>query len=741
MVTVGATVALPLNVQVIDVVQDLAPSKPPKRGGRSGGCTGGGCTGGGRWSGWLDEQPLSRENVSIVVELVAGLSLLPAAGGAADDPGAVVFNGADGVALEATAWMPGIGPVDGWLDQGEPWVGGHAPEFINLATIPWVTPMAVAVLVDVPAVEDDCRGDHPALGFELEKSLWLGTVPGPAVVGLALNWPTPWVPAELQPALPPSGGGTATFADFASLPWWRTPVATTVAIHAANDPQDHGRDGHKQGGHRRGGHGSYRPGPGLPGVLGFPPVPAPSGPKFWAVERAVQWSAVALVVEDGHHDKRCDSCHHAPPKTGAPDLGAWALQQANQWPQQYPRPEASLVPPPWSMQWTDPVQVAVFRDDSHDAHPWDYARRTAAPRPLATATVTPETLLLVGILGLDHPRGGTDPTAPNGASGEPSSPTQPAVTPSLAQPGLGYPWQAMALPVVMPAVVAAMVHAATGLDGHGRAGKGHGAATRGTGGVLFTGMERHTGTLPAMGLADPTGFDASLLVGPSVELPLQLLASALMLPVRVDMAIPGHAKHGKPGPAEGRIGSVVVAGVLDTWVKPGQLGRKASALITDAARGMLAPVTSGPVPGPWSLVAVPPSGPAAGVEVSPWLQPWLVPMDLALVLLLPDRHRRETTSVPRTPPPPPTIALQFTFPDEEWALPWRPVLEDVGQGIELIDICGSGLDRRGADHRGGRGGGMGRRLRLRSRTDAQHLPTHRPARGDEPRRRAALGDC
>ncbi|MGB2978137.1 MAG: hypothetical protein WBB78_06395, partial [Propionicimonas sp.] len=132
---------------------------------------------------------------------------------------------------------------------------------------------------------------------ELEKSLWLGSVPGPAVVGLALNWPVPWPPADQPAVAQPTGLGTASFVEFASLPWWLVPVATTLAVHGTtgdqHDSRDHkGRHGRDEGRHGRSGDRRDRPQTG--GVLGLTPLQTNLN---LAAQFAVEWSTVALLVD------------------------------------------------------------------------------------------------------------------------------------------------------------------------------------------------------------------------------------------------------------------------------------------------------------------------------------------------------------------------------------------------------------------------------------------------------------
>ena len=317
LVTVGTTVTIPLSLQVVDVVENLAgrPGSQHDKGEGRGGhhddgyrSAGADERHGGHGLGRVDEQPFSRENLAIVAVMAAGLSVLPVLEPVNQPASAAPVPSADPAApvVQAAAWKPGPGEVDGWLDQGEPWAGSRAPAFVDLALLPWVTPVEIAVLVDVPPLGDGRDGDRcddgkhartGERGYELEKSLWLGSVPGPAVVGLALNWPVPWPPADQPAVAQPTGLGTASFVEFASLPWWLVPVATTLAVHGTtgdqHDSRDHkGRHGRDEGRHGRSGDRRDRPQTG--GVLGLTPLLTNLN---LAAQFAVEWSTVALLVD------------------------------------------------------------------------------------------------------------------------------------------------------------------------------------------------------------------------------------------------------------------------------------------------------------------------------------------------------------------------------------------------------------------------------------------------------------
>ena len=201
------TVTIPLSIQIADVVDNLA-----KRSKKS--------------VAKVKELPLTRENLAIVATMAAGESVLPVMDslthptGTTPDPGPPT---ADPPELVAGAWMPGPDAVDGWLGVGEPWAGGREPAFVDLALLPWVTPVDIAVLVDVPVALgrcSKCRYQKNRL-YELDKSQ-AGHGAGPRGRAGA-NWPVPW--AEAGTPMPrPSGFGEASFAEFAALPggWFRS---------------------------------------------------------------------------------------------------------------------------------------------------------------------------------------------------------------------------------------------------------------------------------------------------------------------------------------------------------------------------------------------------------------------------------------------------------------------------------------------------------------------------------------
>ena len=620
LVTVGTTVVLPVSVQLVDVVADL--------GSRRRGSAGDSC------HGPVDPVPLSRDDLATVVQMAAGLSMRPVTDAATTRaPGVEATR-----VLAAAAWLPGVGLVDGWLGQGVPWPDSRDPEFINWATIAWVTPMAVAVLVDVPAGHDhDTYHDNePAHGFQLDKSLWLGTVLGPSVVGLALNWPAPWVPAELKPALPPAGGGTATFADFAALPWWRTPVATTMAINLGPEPDRH-HPGSKPDHH-----------------LGKPVDPVKPGPQLWAVERAVVWSDVAFLI-GLPHEHGCEGCDcDGTASIGAlPDpLGTWARQ----WPQRSPHPGAALQPPQWTRPWTDPIQVAVFVAEGHGDNQWDFARLTvgrhgarqaAEPPPLAVATLTPLPLILAAVLG-NQPNV-TAPPAPLGAQ-----PVPPTAT--LAEPGLGFPWQAMALPLVLPGVLTAVVHTATCPGG---TPFGHDGTA---GSIVLTGSGMPTRFLNRMGLNGPTGITGTL-ASPDGDKQLQLRAAALVLPVRVDIEQPGQ-HHGQ----RTLVRSMTIGVWLDTWTAPTRRHEAGSERPTrrDEASWLLRNAVQSALT--WSQ-----QGPQPVATLPPWNSPWKTPMVLSLAVEAPARDHKGHHS-PGTGQPAPQLTIAFPSPD--WRLPGRPLVTE-----------------------------------------------------------------
>ncbi|HZK06225.1 MAG TPA: hypothetical protein VFC82_10350 [Actinomycetaceae bacterium] len=636
LVTIGTTVVLPISIQLVDVVADLAPRHRNSRNANS-------------RPGRAEPVPLSRDNLATVIQLAAGMSMLPVTDAATvspvddppvspiddppvspvDDPvGELGAGRPETPVLVAAAWLPGVGAVDGWLDQGEPWADSRDAEFINLATIPWVTPMAVAVLVDLPAGHHRHTGCHskPAVGYQLDKSLWLGTVSGPSTVGLALNWPAPWVPEELKPALPPAGGGTETLADFAALPWWRTPVATTMAINPGGQP------GHHPGGQ-----------PGRPIHL------PPPGPQLWAVERAVAWSDVAFLI--GLPSKRGGRCRDTAGGIGAlPDpLGSWA----GQWPQRYPQPESALQPPQWTLPWTDPIQVSVFTGDGRNNRPWDFGGRTqecrhAEPRLLAAATVTPQPLILALVLGSERAAVGNHPH-PTGTM-PPVDVQQGSLSGTLAMPGLGFPWQAMALPLVLPDVLATLVREATG---H----RVRPADSR----VLVNGPWTSSRLLGLLGLNRPTGITGSL-VTTAGESPLQLRAAALVLPVRIDITLPGGHRC-----TEARVRSITIGVAVSEWaaLSRGPGGHRVSGTRHDDRWVLLSTATDRAMA--WQSQ----QDPRSQAVLSPWARPWTIPMVVSLAVAAPG-HRHGVRYRPGTTQPTPHVT--FTFPPPQWRLPGQPIV-------------------------------------------------------------------
>ncbi len=360
LVTVGTTVAIPVSIQIVDLVENLA--------GRHG-------SHGHSKAGRGKEVPLTRDDLAMVVVLAAGMSVLPdlpSAPAQAQAPGS--SSGSGSPELTAAAWMPGPGEVAGWLGQAEPWADGRAPSFIELALLPWVTPVEIAVLVDIEELSDagtGCSGKHGKSSYELEKSLWLGSVPGPSVVGLALNWPVPWVPAGL-PDLPRPRLGTASFAQFAALPWWLVPVATTTAVYGLRDPwfgSDHDSPRHSRDqGHSRdaGRHGDSDDRYGRnPHRNGRQPILTATG---LAAQFAVSWSTVSMLVDvdgkgshgKGHgHDGRRFSGHGGLGSTP----GAGVVQPGS----------GSVSPVPGS-------PVFLIFEDTFTGSIWDFALATQPDR-------------------------------------------------------------------------------------------------------------------------------------------------------------------------------------------------------------------------------------------------------------------------------------------------------------------------------------------------------------------------
>ncbi|MFZ1284426.1 MAG: calcium-binding protein, partial [Propionicimonas sp.] len=118
LVTVGTTVTIPLSLQVVDVVENLAgrPGSQHDKGEGRGGhhddgyrSAGADERHGGHGLGRVDEQPLSRENLAIVAVMAAGLSVLPVLEPVNQPASAAPVPSADPAApvVQAAAWKPG----------------------------------------------------------------------------------------------------------------------------------------------------------------------------------------------------------------------------------------------------------------------------------------------------------------------------------------------------------------------------------------------------------------------------------------------------------------------------------------------------------------------------------------------------------------------------------------------------------------------------------------------------------
>ena len=298
----------------------------------------------------------------------------------------------------------------------------------------------------------------------------------------------------------------------------------------------------------------------------------------------------------------------------------------------------------------------MFVAEGHGDNQWDFARLTvgrhgarqaAEPRPLAVATLTPLPLILAAVLG-NQPNV-TAPPAPLGAQ-----PVPPTAT--LAEPGLGFPWQAMALPLVLPGVLTAVVHTATCPGG---TPFGHDGTA---GSIVLTGSGMPTRFLNRMGLNGPTGITGTL-ASPDGDKQLQLRAAALVLPVRVDIEQPGQ-HHGQ----RTLVRSMTIGVWLDTWTAPTRRHEAGSERPTrrDEASWLLRNAVQSALT--WSQ-----QGPQPVATLPPWNSPWKTPMVLSLAVEAPARDHKGHHS-PGTGQPAPQLTIAFPSPD--WRLPGRPLVTE-----------------------------------------------------------------